>query len=172
MHACTLYTGFRKNWCKNKVFFKVIDNSRARNSLKNNWTRLPLHYAHLHNVIFLWPKFHKNHPKGLDGELCKDIFFSKKMLSPGAVTPWTIIGQDSLYNMQISTICGLSFYQVSSKSPKGFMRSCNDKVYACSTKMLIPGAITPWKIIGQGSLYNTHISTLWSFIVPSFIQIP
>jgi hypothetical protein len=34
------------------------------------------------------------------------------------------------------------------------------------------GAITPWKMIGQSSPYNMHISMIWSFFVSSFIKIP
>jgi hypothetical protein len=54
--------GFRRT-CKNKVFFKENVKSRGHNSLKNNWTGLPLQYAHLHNVTFLCAKFHQNPPK-------------------------------------------------------------------------------------------------------------
>jgi hypothetical protein len=77
--------GFRRS-CEDKVLFKEIVKPRGCNSLKHNWTRLPLKYAHLHNVIFLCAKFHQNPPKDLDG-VAKTKYFSKKMLSPGAVTP-------------------------------------------------------------------------------------
>jgi hypothetical protein len=51
--------GFRRSY-EDKVFFKEIAKSRGRNSLKNNWTELPLQYANLS-----WNKFHQNPPNGL-----------------------------------------------------------------------------------------------------------
>jgi hypothetical protein len=49
-----------------KYFLKKMK-SRGHNSLKNNWTRLSLQYANIHNVIFLCSKFQQNPPKGLGG---------------------------------------------------------------------------------------------------------
>jgi hypothetical protein len=85
--------GFSKS-CEDKVFFKENVKSRGCNSLKKYWTGLPLQNAYVHNVISLCTKFHQNTSKGLGG-VAKTKYFSKKILSPGAVTPWKIIGQGS-----------------------------------------------------------------------------
>jgi hypothetical protein len=56
---------WRNNNCKDKEFFTKNAKSWDGNSSHRNWTRLPLQYAYLHNVIFLCTKFHQNPPKGL-----------------------------------------------------------------------------------------------------------
>jgi hypothetical protein len=70
-------------------------------------------------------KFHQNPPKGL-GEVAKTKYLSKKMPIPGAITPSKIIKHG--FPLCTSTQCDLSLYQVSSKSPKEYRRSCKDKV--------------------------------------------
>jgi hypothetical protein len=47
-------------------------------------------------------EFHQNPPKGFG--VVKTKYFSKKMLSAGAVTPLEIIGQGSPLNMHIYTV--------------------------------------------------------------------
>jgi hypothetical protein len=73
-------------------------------------------------VIFLSGIFHKNPSKGLEVEKIK--YFSKKMQSPGVVTPLKIMGPSS-HNMHIYNY-DLSLYQLSLKSIEEFRRNCKD----------------------------------------------
>jgi hypothetical protein len=85
-----------------EVFFKENAKSKYHKSFKNNLIGLPLQYAHLHYVPSLCIKF-QNPSKGSE-ELGKQSHFSNKMIYPGAITPFKIIGQSSPYIMHIYTI--------------------------------------------------------------------
>jgi hypothetical protein len=61
------------------------------------------------------------------GGVAKTKYFSKKMPSPGVITPLEIIGQGSTYNMHMN-LHNVILYQVSPKLAKDFRKSWEDKV--------------------------------------------
>jgi hypothetical protein len=152
-----------------QYLFNENSQSRDQNSLKNNCTGLDPFTICTSPKCDLFCSFIKTFLKGLGGvTILRQGNFQRKCFSPGAVTPWHIIDRAPLTKCtsQHGIFLCIKFHQ---NPPNDLGRVAKTRYF--STKMLSPGAVKPWKIIGQGSPYNMHIFTSWSFFVPSFTKV-